>query len=423
MNARRRGALALALAVAAGGCGGHGRPAPHTRTPTPGATEHAGGDRPSSPAQQIQALLDRRAAAVERGDAAAYARTATGSRRAADRRLGADAARLGVHGVRVVVRDARVDGDRARVRVFETYGVRGVRGRFGTPRRLVARRTARGWRLAGVQGHRGRPPWEMAAYRRRDERHFVVLVPPGLDVAAADLPGALADGYARFAAALPHARLRRRYLVVVAAGGPAGRALTQDIRGVGSLAAVSDTGVREAGPARRVTRVLSQRLLVVWPAFSALGADERRRVVAHELTHLVLAGSTSGRTPSWLVEGIALYVSGDRRDEQARAVLTGAAGAEGAAARPAFSLRRLSTPDAIAHLHGAEQAGAYAYASAAAFALADSYGRRALLRLYDAFSDPSLRGPPGPRLVDRALRRVTGESLAAFERRLRAGLS
>jgi hypothetical protein len=198
----------------------------------------------------------------------------------------------------------------------------------------------------------------VADYVRRREPHFVVLAPRDVDIDAAGLPATLQEGYARFAAALPRAPLRRRYLVVVAPTAGAAEQLTLDIDGVETLAAVSDTSVRETGPAQRVTQVLSQRLLVVWPAFSGLGVDERRRVVAHELTHLVLASATSGRTPSWLVEGIALYVSGDRRSDQVTAILRGLAGAEGAAARPALSLRRLSAPDAIARLSGARQAGA-----------------------------------------------------------------
>jgi len=426
----------LLLTLAAGGCGsaahrpaGHTahRPAVHTATPTStptGArTRHAAGDRPPPPAQLIQAVLDRRARALEGGDRGPYAATATGAQRAADRRLGDGARRLGVRNVRLLVQHVRVRGRRADVEVLATWTVRGVRGTFRNDRRLLVRRTAAGWRVAAARGGRGLAPWEVAGYRRRDEGHFVVLVPPGLDIDAAGLPSALADGYARLAASLPRTPLRRRYLVVVAGSADDARRLTEDISGVEGLAAVSDTSVREAGDARRVTEVLSQRLLVVWPPFSALDGDQRRRVVAHELTHLALAGSTSGRTPSWLVEGIALYVSGDRRSDQASAVLRGAAGPDGAVARPALSLRRLSAPTAIARLTGPRQSGAYAYASAAAYALADLHGRRALLRLYDAFDDPSLRGPPGPRLVDRALRRVVGEGLATFERDLRAGLS
>src|SRR5215210_8198456 len=100
--------------------------------------------------------------------------------------------------------------------------------------------------------------------------------------------------------------------------------MTTGIRGVATLAAISDSAVREQGPADRVVRVSSQRLLVVWPAFAPLDPDGRRRVVAHELTHAALAARTSGRTPAWLVEGIALYASGDRRWGDAGRLLSGA---------------------------------------------------------------------------------------------------
>jgi hypothetical protein len=419
----RRPALALgALILALAGCGGgHGGGGP-TPTPTPTPTQRSGGDRAPTDRELIQSLLDRRARALERGAPRAFAATAASAARASARTDARRARALGLRDVRLTIDRIDVHGRRARAHVSTAWGIRGVRGTFRTERRIVLRRGRGGWRVARSLGRRGLAPWEVATYTRRDEPHFVVLVPAGLDIEAAALPSTLQDGYARFAATLPHARLRRRYLVVVAPSALGARQLTQDISGIETLAAVSDTAVREAGPARRVTRVFSQRLLVVWPAFSALGFDERRRVVAHELTHLVLAGATSGRTPSWLVEGIALYVSGDRRSDQAAAVLRGLA-VDSTAARPALSLRRLSAPNAIARLSGARQAGAYAYASAAAFAIADRYGRRALLRLYDSFDDPRLRGPGGARLTSRAMRRVLGIGLAAFERDLRAGLS
>ena len=118
-------------------------------------------------------------------------------------------------------------------------------------------------------------------------------------------------------------------------------------------------------------------------------------MVTHELTHAALTGSTSGRTPAWLTEGIALYVSGDRR-----------------AAPPDADLAALSRPDAIARLTGEAQAGAYSASSAAAFTIADRFGTERLLDLYEAFNDPKLRRP---RIVDRALRRELGITLAELE--------
>jgi hypothetical protein len=250
----------------------------------------------------------------------------------------------------------------------------------------------------------------------RRTRHFIVIAPRGLDIDSAGLPTALEEGYARMGDVLRRPKLRPRYLVVVAQAASAARALTQNIRGVEGLAAISDSEVREAGPARKVTAVPSQRLLVVWPPFSALGPDGRRRVVTHELTHAALAGVTSGRTPSWLLEGVALYVSRDRRVGEAAQLVTGAATG---AARRALTLTGLSSPDAIARLQGAGQQAAYAYASAAAFYIVDRYGRKRYLQLYNAFNDGSIPGAPGAGVTDRAVRRTLHISLIRLERNLR----
>ena len=411
----RRAAAVLLLLAALAGCGDKGA----AGTPA----QRTGGDRPPSDQAQLQNLLDRRAAALRDGRPGAYAATAAGAQRARDRRDGRVAARLALRDVRLQIRSVAVDGGHATVRAAQSWGIRGVRGTFSAERRLRAERRPGGWRITGVRDSRGLPPWEVADYAQQEAGRFIVLAPAAIGVEAAGLPEALAAGYDAIHTALPKLALRRRYLVVVAPTARTARELTVDIRGVEGLAAISDTAVHETGPARRVQSVVSQRLLVLWPSFTRLTDEERRRVVAHELTHAVLAGVTSGRTPSWLVEGIALFVSGDRRDDQVAAALAGLAGEEGRDATQVFSLRLLSPPDAIARLTGARQAGAYAYASAATYALAAGFGDRAVLRLYDAFNQESLRGPPGPGLVDRALRRTIGEGLDAFEDRLLAGLS
>ncbi len=89
----------------------------------------------------------------------------------------------------------------------------------------------------------------------------------------------------------------------------------------------------------------------------------------------------------------------------------------------ALNLGTLSTPGAIAKLGGGAQSAAYAYSSAAAFYIAERFGRRRLLRLYDAFNDPSLDRATGIPLTAQAVRRALGVPLAALERGLRTWIA
>jgi hypothetical protein len=333
--------------------------------------------------------------------------------RALDAREERVPAGLGVRDTRLTVQMAEVDGDRARVTARLSYRVRGVRGGFGGTRVLRARRTASGWRIAGRVGKRDRAPWEADDYVRTRSRHFVIWMPEGLD--AGPLPAALEDGYARMRGILDRGTLRRRYLVVVARDPAAALRLTAHIRGLAGLTALTDTQVRQAGAAQRVHEVASQRLLVVWPSFTGLDADQQRTTVAHELTHAALAPVTSGRVPGWLSEGVAMYVSGDDRTSQA-AQLAGAG-------QELPTLRSLSEPDAIGRLRGDAQVAAYAYASAAAFAIAQRFGRDKLLALYDAFNRDRIDGPAGdPAVTSAAALRVLGTSLRGLDREVRASL-
>jgi hypothetical protein len=383
----RKAPALVALALIAG-CGGGDDPAPRP-TETPGTPA----ERPlPSHEEQVRTLLDDRAVALEAGDARAYAATATGAQRRRDRADARRARRLRLRKVELSADRVDVSGDRAAARVSATYAIGGVRGTFGVERRLRARRTADGWRVSAALGRRGLPPWEVDDFRERRTEHFIVLAPP--EVPVDELVVALEDGYSTMSELLTRGRLRRRYLVVVAAGPEQARALTEEIRGVETLAALADASVIQNGTAARTEKVVSLRLVVVWEPFSSLDAEGRRRVVTHELTHAALTGSTSGRTPAWLSEGVALYVSGDRRP-----------------APPGADLAALSQPDAIARLTGEAQANAYSASSAAAFAIADRFGTDKLLELYEAFNDPRLRGRPGPVLVNRALRRELGITL------------
>ena len=387
-RATHRPVLLVALTLVTG-CGGGDDPAPRP-TATPGTPA----ERPEPTDQeQIAALLNDRAAALETREGRAYVQTATGAQRRRDRADARRARRLRIRAVTLEAGHISVSGDRATARVKAGYAIEGVRGTFVYERRVRARRTADGWRVSAAPGRRGLAPWEVDDFRERRTEHFVVLAPP--EVPVDDLVVALEDGYATMSELLTRGRLRRRYLVIVAAGSEQARALTVQIRGVETLAALADASVIQRGPAARTANVLSLRLVVVWEPFATLDSVGRRRVVTHELTHAALTSSTSGRTPAWLSEGVALYVSRDRRPSP-----------------PGADLAALSQPDAITRLTGEAQADAYNASSAAAYAIAERFGTDRLLELYEAFNDPRLRGRPGPRLANRALRRELGMTLA-----------
>jgi hypothetical protein len=364
-----RAAAAVAV-LALAGCGGGGH-APAPPSPAPVARTATATPQAPSDAEQIQALLRRRP---------------TGGRIRA----------LHVRRLRVEPEQIDVAARRASARVVTRYGIAGVRGTFQSVRRAALVRRRGAWRVVRWHGRRGLAPWDVARFDEHRTAHFVLLAPHGAPVG--DLTAALEDGYAAMQERLRSGRLRRRYLVIAARDPAQAEALTTKIRGVEGLAAVADAAVDEQGPAEAVSRVVSLRLVVVSTAFAALDAEGRRRTIAHELTHAALAGSTSGRTPSWLVEGVAMYVSGDRRP-----------------APPDPNLAALSKPGAIARLSGNAQADAYGAASAAAFTIVERFGPKKLLALYDSFNDASLRGRPGPQLADRALHRELGININDLE--------
>jgi hypothetical protein len=322
---------------------------------------------------------------------------------------------LGIRDVHYVIGEGDVDDSRATLRVRLTYGVRGVAGSFASPRTLEMQRSGGRWRVSRQRSRRQRAPWEVGRFRRVSTSHFVVWAPRSVDPVAGGLTDALEAGYERVRGVIAKGHLRRRYLVVVAGDAAQARRITSAIRGLSSLTALTDTEVRQAGPAQRVRSVASQRLLVLWPAFTALPPESQQIVVTHELTHAALAPATSGRTPSWLTEGLALYVSGDRRVGEA-AQLVG--GAQASAVRRSLTLTALSDPDAIGKLSGKAQSAAYAYASSAAFYINDRFGRGKLLKLYDAFNRESLTGE-GADAADQAVRKVLDMPLTRLERDLR----
>jgi hypothetical protein len=411
---RRLSVAAAVLAAILAGCGGSSRPAAqHVSTPVPEATA----SRAPDDSAQLQALLNQRAAAIQVGDAAALARTSVGAQRRRDRRAAAAARPLALDRVSITARETDVSGSRAIVRAVMAYTFDRITTTFAKRSRITAVRTRAGWRVRSDRAPGVEAPWELGRYTARRSAHFEALTPRGLDVAG--LMTDLEAGRARMVRDLPGVRPPRRLLVLVTRGDADTRALTRDVRTLGSLTALAEARVTMGGPARRVTGISGQRVLVLWRSFGRRSTEERRMVIAHELAHAALARQTTGRTPAWLVEGTAMYASGDQRAGQAGALLSGAQlvdASQQTAARRTLSLAALAQPDAMSGLAEVPLAVAYSYASAAAYAIAARHGRTGLLRLYRAFNDESIPGRPGRRLDDLVLRKTLHESLSDVQR-------
>jgi|tagenome__1003787_1003787.scaffolds.fasta_scaffold20940053_2 hypothetical protein len=368
-------------------------------------------------AAQLQKLLDARAESIQRGDAVALQRTSTGAAQQRRDRLEAAAAKpLPLSGLKLSARTTDVTGNRAVVGVLTTYAFKGIDTPYYKRSRVTAVRTAAGWRVVSEQARGVEAPWEVGRYTPRYSPHFVALAPRGLNVGS--LMTDLEEGRAEMRRALPGVAPPARLLVLVSRGTGETRALTRDVRTLGSLTALAEARLGYYGPALRVNRISGQRVLVLWRQYGQRSTKERRLVIAHELTHAALARRTGGRVPPWLVEGIAMYASHDQRAAEAGALLSGAVledTSQQRAAKRALSLTALARPNALERLKPIPLSVAYSYASAAAYAIAAKHGRAGLLRLYDAFDDQSIRGRLGGRLEDGVMRMALHESLSQVQ--------
>jgi hypothetical protein len=316
----------------------------------------------------------------------------------------------------MVARSTKVSGSKAVLQVQTIYGFSRVHSLYVKRSRVTAVKTAQGWRIARDRALGVKAPWELGHYTVRHSRHFLALAPKGLHVGS--LMTDLEHGRSEQRRGLPGARPPGRMLVIVTRGTRDTRALTRHVRTLGALTALAEAQVVMRGPARKVSAITGQRILVLWGAYGDHPAHERRMVIAHELTHAALAWRTTGRTPAWLVEGIAMYASGDQRAGDAGALLAGAqlrVASQQGAAEHVLSLARLARPNAMNRLSTIPIAVAYSFSSAAAYAIAARHGRAGLLRLYDAFNNARIRGHAGARLDDRVLRHALHESLRSVQ--------
>jgi hypothetical protein len=413
--------LAAAAAVLAS-CGDSAKSAsaPTTKkaAEAPKKTPAAQQKRQPSDTELLTTLLADRGAALEQGDVEDFLATSTGGQLAKDKRQMTAAKALPLTSVKLEARGTEITKDKATMRVDMSYSFDGIDTYYFKTSSMTLRKTPEGWRVASDRPTYGLlAPWEYKRYTARKSTHFLALAPRGMKVGS--LMTDLEKGYNRMKRGLPGVKAPKKVLVIVARSGTDTKALTKDIKTLRSLTAVAENQYSANGPAKKIERVWGQRVFVLWRSYGNRGADTRRKVIAHELVHTALASRTSARTPPWLTEGIAMYVSGDNRSGDAGALISGRGvlkdqSKQGAATK-AMSLVRLSKPNALTNMSPVSLSFAYSYSSAAAFAIAEKHGRKGLLRLLSAYNSEKLKGR-GSKLTDRAVRRALHTSLSSLKR-------
>ena len=406
---RRRtlaGLLSVFVVLPAGGCGGGDGDDP-AKTDKRKELLDSVDTRPrdvDDSDEEIKRLLAERARALEARDRKALAATAAAGQRVRDRKAAANLEELPLEQVRLEPLDVRIAGEKATMGAGMSYRIKGASRPFLTTRKLSARKTGDGWKVTRDVAPRDALPWEVDRYTASVGERVVLLTPPGVEPGPL-LPG-LQSAYRKIARDLPARDLPDRVLVIAAED--AGQVKQLDGKGIaGGVVAMASVAVDyKPGGALEVQRVLAQRMTLVMDRYATMPAQEREWTLAHEMVHTAMNPDTSGRTPQWLIEGVALYVSGEDLSAYAPAV-------EAAGERP--SLVALSRRNALGKLDADGQSAAYVVASAAAEEIAARKGNKGLFRFYEAFNDSRITGPPGPRTTDKVLRKSVGMTLRELD--------
>ncbi|MEU5143536.1 hypothetical protein [Streptomyces sp. NPDC021139] len=260
-----------------------------------------GGRTAADPARaDVQRVLDRRAAAVLAHDAAAYARTGTGT---GFEQLSA----LPLAAWSYRVRDVERTGDTATADVELRYRVDGYdRGPVSAGRTVRLSRDGTGgtWAVDSDRPAKesGQQPWDQGAVEVVRGTHSLVL---GVGQSTAMLRrfADLADRAVPAVADAWDGDWSRRVVVVVprSVEGMAGLlgSPASSYRGIAGVT-TGETGGREHAPA--------DRIIVNPDAYGLLGSLGKQVVLTHETTHVATRADTTSATPLWLSEGYADWV-------------------------------------------------------------------------------------------------------------------
>ncbi|GLZ10454.1 hypothetical protein Acsp04_06890 [Actinomadura sp. NBRC 104425] len=165
---------------------------------------------------------------------------------------------------------------------------------------------------------------------------------------------------------------RRRTVALVPADARLASALAGPSQDLDRIAAVATVAPTAQGPG-------ADRVVVSPAAFARLNELGRDVVLTHELTHVATGGARDGRTPLWLIEGLADYVGYLRADIGVRSAARELRAEVAAGRLPAGLPGRADFAGSSPRL-----SQAYQEAWLACRMIAERYGEAALVRLYRA---------------------------------------
>lgn len=373
-------------------------PGPGVAAPVPAAQS------PEERLAEVQALLDRRGAAVRHDDGRTYAATQTASAKAP---LFARVSVLPfVRWAYVLGSPTSSSSSQVVVPVRLVTRLRGEDGDAVTPETITLRRAASGWLVVAETTRGDRAAlWELGSLRVVTGTRSLVI---GVDSPARTLRAyaAVADRTVPQVSAVWGTGWSRFAVIVVPRDvGQLARALGRTPASLEGYAAVTTA----EGPSRANGHVA----LRVWantPALAGLSGLGREVVVRHELTHVATRAPERVEAPLWLVEGVAEWMgyrgSGIPLDIATGDLLD--------VVREGRAPRQLPTQ---ADFDGDAVDVAYESAHLACAVLVSRYGADALVAVYRA--TVSGAGTPDEDAAAAVLA-VTGKSLADLENAWRA---
>jgi hypothetical protein len=278
-------------------------------TPSPEADQSA---RPDP--QAVAAVLAGRARAVRGHDRTAFLATVASANpafQAAQGRLFDDLAQLPLAGWRQELgapEPLATGPGGATLRVILHYRLRGFDQHDVTRTEYLsfARRSGSGWVIVGdgaAQGLRDDPEiWDGGHLTVVRGRHSLVIgdqaangelreIGRRLDAAVPLITGIVGRHWDRGAVALVPADQARAEAL---AGGD------QNLSRIAALATTTQSAAGDGQPG-------ADRIVILPESFATLSALGRSVVLTHELTHIATGGARDGRTPIWLIEGLADY--------------------------------------------------------------------------------------------------------------------